>query len=72
MVVGEDGFFLMMMMVVVVIIRVGTKEDFGVVGERISEEVDEGWVDDEGEGERKQEEHRERQEVARVSVQDAL
>lgn len=71
MVVGEDGFFLMMM-VVVVIKRVGTKEDLGVVGERISEEVEEGWVDDEGEGERQQEEHRERQEVARVGVQDAL
>lgn len=50
MVVGEDGFFLTMMVVGMGIKRVGAKEDLGGFAERISEEVEEGWVDDEGEG----------------------
>ena len=48
------------------------EEDFGVVRRWVSDEVQKGWVDNEREREREKEEDTESEEVARVSVEDAL
>lgn len=48
------------------------EEDFGVVRRWMSDEVEKGWVDNEREREREEEEDTESEEMARVSVEDAL
>lgn len=68
--VGEDGLLLMMMGMKMK--KVGAEEDSGIVGGVMGEEVEKGWVDDEGEREREEEEDGESEEVARVSIEDAL